>query len=218
MSWKYSMWLVAGALGAVCVAEAHIVKGSLSLKGGETLSAGSVVNVTWTQMFGHNDGKYRIRYSSDGGTNWTDVEASWQGPKGDNAAMTYPWTVPSTATTQGRLHVSMIRGGLTDADYNLNTTNFTVSGSSVIRGIGSDRGASLRFDAMTRNLNVSFALDKGTRVSVIAYDARGKALATMLDREYAAGSHSLSLFSNGLDATQALVFRLRLGDELISFP
>lgn len=211
------MAAVLGILGGACLTEAHVVAGSLNIKGGETLTAGATKNITWTQQFGHNDGKYRIRYSKNGGTDWTDVEASWQGPKGDGAAMSYSWTVPSDATAQGKIHVNFIRGGLTDPDYNLTSGNFTVSASSGVRQAATEAGNSVSFNPANRNVEVSFAAARDARVTLQVFDAKGKSLATLLDGPRKAGAHRLSIFSSSLAAGGPLLFQLRVGDQLHTF-
>jgi YVTN family beta-propeller protein len=70
-----------------------------SPNGGETLTAGSTANITWTSSGITN---VKIRYSANGGLHWADVVTSTPA-----AAGTFTWTpVPSTPTTQGRVEVS----------------------------------------------------------------------------------------------------------------
>lgn len=212
-------WL-AMAIGVLAMgtAQAHLVAGSLSVKGGESYKAGDMVMVSWTQSAGHNDGKYTIRYSKNGGTDWSVVEEVFQGPKGDNVAVTYHWTVPAGATAQGKIHVNFTRGGLTDANYNLISGNFTVTGSSAIHSTPADAANpySLRFNAATRSLQASFFMAQEGQAQIQAFDANGKLVATLLEGHRAAGSHDLSIFSNRLDASFPLVFQLRMGDRVHS--
>lgn len=81
--------------------------------GGESLTGGASVNITWTWSGSFTT--VNIDYSADGGTSWTSVVA---GTPNDGSQA---WTVPSTATTQGRVRVS----GGTAAD--LSNANFTVT-------------------------------------------------------------------------------------------
>ncbi|MBI5699362.1 IPT/TIG domain-containing protein [Candidatus Saganbacteria bacterium] len=69
-----------------------------SPNGGETLTAGSTANITWTSSGITN---VRIRYSTNGGTSWGTVIASTPA-----AAGTYAWVVPNSPTTQGRIEIS----------------------------------------------------------------------------------------------------------------
>lgn len=218
MSMKYSMWVAAGFFGAACLAEAHLVAGSLSLKGSESLQAGSSVVVKWRQDEGH-DGKYDFKFSKDGGTTFTAVETGKQLPT-SSGEISYSWTVPAEATTQGQFKVCQQAGGAacTNPTYMLKSGNFTVTSGTSIREAGaSAHGAFLRFDALTSNLDVSFTLDKVTQVSVFAFDLKGKVIATLLEGEYKAGPHRFSLFSNGLNRNHTLVFQLRLGEQVHAF-
>lgn len=84
--------------------------------GGESLTGGASVNVTWTWTGSFTT--VNIEYSSNGGTSWTTVVS---GTANDG---TQAWTVPTTATTQGRIRVS--GGTATD----MSNANFTVTVSS----------------------------------------------------------------------------------------
>jgi hypothetical protein len=57
----------------------------------------------------------------------------------------------------------------------------------------------------------------GARQAVLlqAFDMQGRAVATLLQGEYAAGNHALSVFSNRVTAAnQSLVFRLKVGEQI----
>jgi hypothetical protein len=66
--------------------------------GGENFAAGSTHNITWTSNSVTN---VKIEYSSDGGGTFSTVVASTAA-----AAGAYAWTVPSTATTNGKVRIS----------------------------------------------------------------------------------------------------------------
>lgn len=203
-------------LGLAFAAEAHLVAGSLSIKGGESFAAGSTVNVKWSQDVGH-DGKYDFKFSKDGGTTWTDVEKNKQLPTAAGE-LTYAWTVPGEATTQGQFRVCQLAGGAacTDATYMLKSPDFTVTGSSPVRSAKAPETGSLVFDARTRHLEVSFALAAEGKVLVQAFDAGGRLLATLLEGRRPAGNHRVSVFSNRLEANAPVVFRLTAGGKTLS--
>jgi hypothetical protein len=84
-----------------------------------------------------------------------------------------------------------------------------------------DHGAyfapSLRFDAAVGSLEVTFGIEEGARVSLHAFDTRGKLLAILLDGSQGAGFHHLSLFSNRLQGYQGhVIFQLRAGQALLA--
>ncbi|MBK7366810.1 MAG: S8 family serine peptidase [Candidatus Eisenbacteria bacterium] len=80
--------------------------------GGESLVAGSSVNVTWTSVGTFTT--VNLDYSSDGGTTWTSIVS---GTPNDG---TQAWTVPAGVTTTGRVRVS--GGTATDAS----NANFSI--------------------------------------------------------------------------------------------
>ncbi len=81
--------------------------------GGETLTAATSVNITWTST--GSISTVDIDYSTNGGSTWTSIVT---GTANDGS---HAWTVPSTATTQGRVRVT--GGTATD----MSNANFTIS-------------------------------------------------------------------------------------------
>ncbi len=81
--------------------------------GGESLAAGASATITWTWT--GSFATVNIDYSTDGGTNWTNIVT---GTANDGS---HAWTVPSSATTQGRVRVS--GGTATD----MSNANFTIT-------------------------------------------------------------------------------------------
>jgi hypothetical protein len=88
--------------------------------GGETLNGGASTNITWTST--GSIANVALEYSTNGGSSWTSITTSTP-----NDGL-HAWTVPSAATTQGRVRVS----DATNAAVNdVSNANFTiqVSGS-----------------------------------------------------------------------------------------
>lgn len=75
--------------------------------GGESLVGGSTTAITWTSA---NVSTVRIEYSANGGTSWSVLTASTAASTGS-----YPWTVPASATTAGRVRVVDTVSGTGDA-------------------------------------------------------------------------------------------------------
>lgn len=84
--------------------------------GGESLTAGSSVNITWTSVGSFTT--VNLDYSSDGGSTWTSIAA---GTANDG---TQAWTVPTATTTTGRVRVT----GGTASD--MSNANFTIAAST----------------------------------------------------------------------------------------
>jgi subtilisin family serine protease len=81
--------------------------------GGETLTAGASATITWTSVGSFTT--VNIDYSTNAGSTWTSIVT---GTANDGSQA---WTVPSTATTQGRVRVS---GG---SASDVSNANFTIS-------------------------------------------------------------------------------------------
>lgn len=66
-------------------------------------------------------------------------------------------------------------------------------------------------------VEVTFGMDEGARVSLVAFDARGRALATLIDGQQPSGYHHLSVFSNRLQGQDGRIyFQLRAGNAVLA--
>jgi hypothetical protein len=201
-------------------ATAQLKQGSLSIKGGETFKVGQVVQVTFTQLVGNN-GLYDFYWSKDGGVKWTETVGNWQGPKGDNALVTYPWTVPNAVSTTVQFRACQMAGGhCTDPAYILKSPNFTITATSgVLAPAGHAPAPSIRYDAATRSLEAAFELAKAEPVSLQVIDAGGRVVATLAEGRREAGFLRVSVFSNRLEnASGRFLLKLDLGAESFTQP
>lgn len=95
---------VLSLVGWAAPISAHMTRGSLKVNDGATsLVGGSTATVKWNTSVTHNS-TYKITYSKDDGATWTPV-TTITGQDGTTGEKTYSWTVPSEATTQGKLRV-----------------------------------------------------------------------------------------------------------------
>jgi YVTN family beta-propeller protein len=77
-----------------------------SPNGGENWMVGSAQNITWTSI--GTVGNVKIEYSTNNGTNWTEITASTVNDG------THPWTVPDTVSSQCLIRVSETGGSPSD--------------------------------------------------------------------------------------------------------
>lgn len=67
------------------------------------------------------------------------------------------------------------------------------------------------------SLDVTFGMDEAAQVSLLAFDAQGRALATLVEGPQPAGYHHLSLFSNRLQSLDGRAyFQLRAGNRVLA--
>jgi hypothetical protein len=202
---------------AACGALAQLKPGSLSIKAGDTFVVNRKVMVTFVQLgagSGTNAGKYDFYLSTNGGSQWKEFEAAWQGPKGNGDTVKYEWTVPNSPTTTAQWRACLMSGGhCTDTAYVLKSGNFTISATaSPIQAQAPRTAGKVDFDAATGSLAIAFSLASPAHVALQAFDSQGRLLATLLDADRAAGDHALSLFSNRLrDMHGAIAFKLTWG-------
>lgn len=216
-------------LTAAGLAGAHLGETSLSIKGGENFAPNQSVAIKWSVNVLHEGSD--IDLSVNGGTSWTTLKEDFKETSGTN---TYNWTVTAAATQTARIricqHQSKTTAGCRSQDVNNAPTNpingnyilvspaFTISGTSGLGQSAAQQGAfALDFFPATRNVNVSFVLAESGPVLLQAFDSRGRLIATLVERDFAAGSHKLSLFSNRLDISGALLFKLTAGAQVQSY-
>ncbi|MDB5104040.1 MAG: endonuclease [Fibrobacteres bacterium] len=213
-------WAVVAATG---MANAHLSNAGFKPEGGESLKPGDSFTVTWTQSVDHPGGT-NIDFSKDG-TTWTTVKAGFADADGVNS---FKWTVPNEVTTNARIRICQLAGATCSdannfsspgntAPYVLVSTKFAITaGTGIAANAGNGtNGSEMRFNPATRNLEVSFFMAKAGPVSIQAMDARGRVVATLLEGNRAAGSHSLSVFSNSVSqASGTLVFQLKAGGQV----
>lgn len=223
-------WLKTGlvVLTAAGLASAHLTNNSLSIKGGETLTPNEPVTIKWNVGVLHSGSD--IDLSVNGGTSWTTIKKNFQETSGSNS---FNWTVAGAATQTARIricqHGSPTTAGCRDSDvtnspsstingnYILVSPAFTIASTSGLGRAAASQGAfALDFTPATRNVDVAFALAEGGPVLLQAFDTRGRLMATLVEGDFAAGSHKLSLFSNRLETSGALLFKLKAGAKVQS--
>lgn len=220
MNWK--ILTVLALLGAG-LTHAHLIATSLLPKGGETLKVGDNISISWDAEQNHNMG-IDIAISKDGGTTWKDIKTGFN----DNVKLnnTFKWMVTADAVTNNGLFRVCQSGPCTTQKVSRATGNggpwYLVSGAVTIApstsAINDPQAASaltMDFNPSTRNVEVSFSLSRRESVLLQAFDTQGRLVATLIDGDYAAGPHALSVFSNGLAANGgSLVFKLKAGDQV----
>lgn len=220
MNWKNFTGV---ALLGAGLAHSHLVATSLSPKGGETLHVGDNISILWSADQNHNEG-IDIAFSKDGGTTWKDLKNDLN----DNVKVgnTFKWVVTADAETNNGLfrvcqsgpctNQKVTRAGGNGGPWYLVSGAVTISPSTT--GIQSPQAASgldMDFNPSTRSMDVSFSLARRESVLLQAFDTQGRLAATLIDGEYSAGPHALSVFSNGLGANGgSLVFKLKAGEQV----
>ena len=215
-------------LAAAGLASAHLTDKSLSIKGGESFTPNQSVTITWSVSVLHAGSD--IDLSVNGGTSWTTLKEDFKETSGSNS---FKWTVAGSATQTAKIRICQHESGTTPGCRDSDVTNspsstkngnyilvspaFTIASTSGLGQAAAPQGGfALDFISATRNVNVSFALAESGPVLLQAFDARGRVMATLVERDFAAGSHKLSLFSNRLETSGALIFKLKAGAQVQS--
>jgi hypothetical protein len=219
-----AQFLIGTVLGSAMLASAHL--GTLTApKANDSFAAGASVNVRWSVATPHNT--QDLAYSTNG-TTWTSITTGL----GANVN-SFNWTVPAIKSTTVRFRVCQRDGGggCTDAHntsspsrgialagggevYTVISGNFTVTeASTAIHSQAAVGAPRIGFDGASRSVNAVFRLDASGKVLLEAFDAQGRLLVTLVDKEMAVGEHDLSVFSNRLPAAGTAVIRLQAGAQ-----
>ncbi len=213
-------------LGAVGLAGAHLTSGSLSVKGGESLPAGTQQTISWKVTNSHGQ-KIGIAISSDGGKVWTSLKADLPDPAGDNS---FKVTLPAEPTTHAKIRVCQAPtattcdtvsssypsgpGGSQQPPYSLVSPEFTITGTSPIVPV-SVPSYGLGFEPASGKLVATFDLARTEKVLIQAIDFQGRVQATLLDESLPAGAHKLALgIPRNLASASGLLVRLKLGESV----
>jgi len=126
---KIRMFSLIAVLSAAFITQvaAHLDRSSLSIKGGETFTAGDTVTVTWKIAIPHHV-PLLIYYSSAPESGWEKID-SMSEPSGSND-VSYRWKVPMEKTQHARFRVFQRVGanpGSKTDDYTLVSDEFTIS-------------------------------------------------------------------------------------------
>lgn len=215
-------------LAAAGWAGAHLGATSLSIKGGESFAPNQTVPIKWNVSVLHAGSD--IDLSLNGGASWTTLKEDFKEISGTN---TFNWTVTGAATQTARIRICQHESGTTagcrnqdvnnspsstiNGNYILVSPAFTIAAVSGLDGTAPTQDAFvLDFIPATGSINVSFALAESGPVLLQAFDSRGRLRATLVESGFAAGSHTLSLFSASLEGSGALVFKLKAGGRMQS--
>lgn len=94
---------------------------------------------------------------------------------------------------------------------------FAAAPSASVSGQDAYFAPFIRFDPDAGNLDITFGIERGARISLQAFDGQGKLLAVLLDADEGAGFHQLSLFSNRLQGHRGhVVFQLRADNSMLA--
>jgi hypothetical protein len=206
-------------LAAAGWAGAHLSSGSLTLSPAAPFTSGAAVTVGWKVDVSHGF-PINIDISSDGGTTWSSVKAGLTDATG---TATYKMTMPTDATTHGKLRVC--QGSASDcasikasqpstAPYTLVSSEFTISGTSAIVA-SSKQPYALGFEPASGKFVANFDLARDEKVLLQAFDFQGRLQATLLQGSFQEGQHNIAVsLPQALAASPALVVRLTLGEAV----
>jgi hypothetical protein len=207
-------FLLATAL-ATSLSFGHLTPNSLKFSRSAPYKPGDTVTVSFAVDVPHNG--VNVDFSPDGKA-WTTLKSNMPAPS--RTTYSYKWIVGKDTTQHGKIRICQMNGSTcTNADttndpsgqvkgsrYVLISAPFSISAPTGLAPLPSDAAPSLRFRG-PGSLDLGFALPTEGPVSLVAYDARGRKAAVLLEGRYPAGAHRVSLFSEALRAHPDWVLR-----------
>ena len=206
-------------LAAAGWAGAHLSDGSLTMSPASPFAAGAAVTVGWQVAVSHSS-PINIDISTDGGSTWKSVKAGLADASGK---ATYNMTMPTDATTHGKLRVcqgtasacaSIKASQPGTPPYALVSNEFTISGTSAIAPSAKATYA-MGFESATGKFVADFETTRDENVVLQAIDFQGRVQATLLQGTFQAGNHKIEVsIPEAISASPAFVFRLKVGESV----
>jgi hypothetical protein len=155
--------------------------------GGENFTGGTSTNITWTST--GSIANVSLEYSLDGGSTWTTITSST--PNDGSQA----WTVPSSATTQGRVRVADAANAATN---DISNANFTITVTS-------------GYAALPYSTGFETALDAYWTLS--SDNSNGRVQRTTANAPHGGSYHiTMDVITNGTYATNRADLKVNLSD------
>ncbi len=216
-----------GCLAAASLAVAHLSTSKLEPEALTMLFVGKSTTIKWMVVAAHNQGT-AIAVSRDDGATWTDIKTGYSESPG--LVNSFNWTVTGPASEKVKIRIcqgSDTPAPCTNADtansltaapnghYVLIADSLRIVETTALSSQTRLEGVSIGFNPQSRNVDLTFGLVQPQDVALQVIDLQGRVMATLLQGRYAAGAHSLSVFSNQFDpSAKALVFKLTLGNQV----
>jgi hypothetical protein len=143
---------------------AHV--GLVYPESGEIFNAGETVNIQWEIVVPHNTQNWDLYFSPDGGSNWDPIKLDI-----DVDSLSYKWTVPDVATSQGRIRIVMDNGG---GNYSDDSGDFTIVTVTGIEETTQHFDFNVYPNPMVKSTTISYANQGNESLSFVLYNANGK--------------------------------------------
>lgn len=157
--------------------------------GGEVLQAGAPYNITWTSG---SITTLKIEYSSNNGSSWTILSNSTAASSGS-----YAWTVPSIATSQGRIRLSDSSAStildVSDTSFAIGTLTVTAPNGGENIQAGKSTNITWSASSSVSNVKIEYSTNNGSAWSTIVASTPASS-----------GTYSWSVPS-GISSSQTLV-------------
>lgn len=146
-----------------------------SPNGGETWAGCAVQNITW--VGGGTSTQYKIEYSTDGGSTWSQIVANYTDT---DSAASYSWTVPNISSNQFKVRVSDLfspaKVDASDANFTVNqATNAIVvspNGGETWK-IGTTQQINYSTTGGTNNVKIEYSTNNGSTWNTITNSTSG---------------------------------------------
>ena len=139
-----------------------------SLTGGQSLTGGAVVTITWTGSdLNPGTAPIKLEYSANNGTTWTTIVNATANTG------TYSWTLPSVTSVQYLVRITMTDAA-TNTASDVSSTNFSVNASSPVISVTAPNGSEFYRGGSSRSITwTSSGLPAGAATIDLDYTVDG---------------------------------------------
>lgn len=142
-----------------------------SPKGGEIFEVGETLTITWTRIIPHNQKKWDLFFSLDGGVTWNTLEVDLP-----TSQFSYEWIIPDSITEMARIQIYMDNEG---TDYSDNSSNFTIQGATVSISVAEEIPRSFKLfnnypNPFNPETTIRYSLPTQSDVKILIYNLLGQ--------------------------------------------
>ena len=154
--------------------------------GGETFVTGETVIIQWTLLISHDQNNWDLYFSSNGGTDWAEIELNI-----DPTRLNYVWTVPLMTTENARIRIVQDNNG---TNYEDTSSDFIISDTQTSVEIEEQNEYAFKLYANYPNpfnptTTITYELPATTYIDLSIYNILGQKMVTLISGIQTAGYH-----------------------------
>jgi hypothetical protein len=163
--------------------------------GNENFKSGTNIKIQWYIAVDHGECTWNVYFSNDG-SNWIVIAENL-----NKSQLESDWTIPEVTTTFARIKV--IQNNFIGIKYEAISGSFTISQTAT--GVPSSQSELSQYsldpaypNPFNSTTKISFSLPHDDHVQLNIYSLTGEKVASLINEDIPAGSHSINWNADGL--------------------